>query len=91
MYRPFWSVFSLTLLVLPILHLLWIMYYPPSRLTANIVVLYFAMVLSGPLLILYAFLMRTWVGDKVFSTIAYIIGGVWLIAEAVFLIKTYWL
>ncbi len=54
---------------------------PPSRSLATVWLLYFAMFLSGPLLLLYALVIRFLAEEKGLSMLAFILGGAWIVIE----------
>jgi hypothetical protein len=81
MHKSPYNLYALLLLFLPVIYYVWVDMAPPSRGLANIWLLYFALFLSGPLLLLYAFVMRFLAEEKVLSMLAFILGGAWIVIE----------
>lgn len=76
----------LILLILPIAFMLGMRFFNPFR-TFDIYLVYFAAFASGPCLLIYGFILRTEMHEKVISLIALIVGGLWLGSEIVIVIK----
>lgn len=88
MLSSFYRSAVLVLLIFPILYILWQRLLPPPRLSANVWFVYFAIIFSGPLLLIYAFIMRSLCNDKVIFWIALLVGGSWVGYEIVIILKT---
>ncbi len=87
MVRSSYASAVLLLLIFPILYSLWMRLSPHSLPNAWIV--YFAIMFSGPLLLLYGVVMRFMLYEKKLSSIALLIGGLLIGAEVIFVIKTF--
>lgn len=87
MVRSSYASAILLLLILPILYSLWMRLSPHSLPNAWIV--YFAILFSGPLLLIYGIIMRFMFHEKTLSSIALLIGGLLVGVEIVFIIKTF--
>ena len=74
----------LALLAFPIFYLLGGRFFPSFD---NAWIIYFAIFCSGPLLLLYTFLLRLMINEKTFSSIALLIGGLWVGFELIVFIK----
>ena len=88
MLRSFYRYAILILLAFPIFYVLWMRLSPPLRLSANIWIVYLAIFCSGPLLLIYAFMMRSLWHEKVLALIALLIGGPWVGFEIILIIRT---
>ena len=87
MARSSYTSAVLLLLIFPILYSLWMRLSPHSPPNAWIV--YFAILFSGPLLLLYGVVMRFMLHEKTLSSIALWIGGLLVGAEIIFVIQTF--
>lgn len=87
MVRSSFASVVLLLLIFPILYSLWTRLSPHSLPNAGIV--YFAVVFSGPLLLLYGVVMRSMLYEKKLSSIALLFGGLVVGAEVISAIKTF--
>lgn len=87
MVRSFFNSVLLLLLAFPILYILWMRLLPCSQPDGSIV--YFAIKFSGTLLLIYAFIIRSLLHEKVLSSIAFLIGGLWLGFEIIFIVRTF--
>ena len=87
-----WSLYArftiLSLLAFPIFYILWQRLLPPPHLSANIWIVYFAIICSGPLLLIYAFVMRLLWKQRRLSWVALLVGGPWVGFEVITIIKT---
>lgn len=87
MVRSSYASAILLLLILPILYSLWMRLSPHSLPNAWIV--YFAILFSGPLLLIYGIVMRFMLHEKTLSSIALLIGGLLVGVEIIFIVKTF--
>jgi hypothetical protein len=55
----------------------------------NTWIVYFAIMFSGPLLLIYGIVMRFMLHEKTLSSIALLIGGLLVGVEIIFIIKTF--
>jgi hypothetical protein len=81
MFNPPYNLLLFFLLIFPIIYILWKNLSPSSPDWVGVWIVYFAIVLSGPLLIFYALITRLLTQEKVLSSIAFIIGVSWILFE----------
>lgn len=87
MVRSSYASAILLLLTFPILYSLWMRLSP--HLLPNAWIVYFAIMFSGPLLLIYAIVMRFLLHEKMLSSIAFLIGGLLVGVEIIFIIRTF--
>ncbi|MGF7214329.1 hypothetical protein GGR92_000469 [Spirosoma lacussanchae] len=86
MVRSSYASVVLLLLIIPILYGLWMRLSPHSP--PNTWIVYFAILFSGPLLLVYGVVMRFMLYEKKLSSIALLIGCLLVEAEIIFVIET---
>lgn len=83
------SIFVYTILILLAFPIFYVLGAKPLNYveTQNILIAYFAVFASGPCLLIYAFIARRLMYEKIVSKIALTIGGLWMGFEIIIAIK----
>lgn len=81
-----WSHYAritiLSLLAVPIIYAS-VSFGSRSPTGIEVALTYFAVLYAGPLLLIYAFVMRYLIGEKRLSLVAFLIGGLWVSFEII--------